>query len=203
MFNSLKGIITAKIPQNLLLETGGIEWDISVPDTTLDSLPVVGETAKIYTWLQHREDSMKLFGFSSAEERAVFLDLLKVDGVGTKGALKIMSGITLNQLLQALDSEDLAQLERLPGVGKKTAQKMMLTLKGKLTLESNRISPKQTNVPLQWQDLIDALTSMGYEKRSCEEVINKLEQQLVSELEGKTQTEKEGILFRKAIVELA
>lgn len=203
MFNSLKGIITAKLPQKLHLETGGIEWDISVPDTTLDSLPVVGENARIFTWLQHREDSMKLFGFASAEERSVFLDLLKVDGVGTKGALKILSGISLNQLSQALDSEDLAQLERLPGVGKKTAQKMMLTLKGKLTLESNNVSQRQANIPTQWQDLVTALTSMGYERRSCEEVIIKLQQELASELDGKTQTEKEEILFRKAIVELA
>ncbi|MBO5137218.1 MAG: Holliday junction branch migration protein RuvA [Spirochaetaceae bacterium] len=205
MFNSLNGTITAKLPQTLYLETGGIEWDISMPDTALNSLPSVGEKVRVYTWLQHREDSMKLFGFSSKEERSAFLDLLKVDGVGTKGALKILSGISLTQLSAALDSQDLAQLERLPGVGKKTAQKMMLTLKGKLTLDTNigQMQQRLSNIPPQWQDVTTALTEMGYDRRSCEEVIIKLQHELSADFEGKTQAQKEEIMFRKAIVELA
>ena len=205
MFNSLYGTITTKLPQTIYLDTGAIEWDITVSDVTLDALPSIGEQVRIYTWLQHREDSMKLFGFSSVQERSLFLDLLKVDGVGTRGALKIMSGISGEQLEQALDSEDLAQLERLPGVGKKTAQKMMLTLKGKLAFSSssNQIQGRQSPVSQKWQDVVLALSDMGYEKRLCEEAIIRLEQELAQELSDKSRTEQEDIMFRRAIVELA
>lgn len=204
MFNSLYGIISAKLPQTLYLDTHGIEWDITVPDSTLDSLPPVGQETRVYTWMQHREDVMKLFGFSSPEERNLFLDLLKVDGIGSRGAVKIMSGISGEQLVQALDSEDLAQLERLPGVGKKTAQKMMLTLKGKLAFSGT--GGTRTNPPGaagKWQDVTTALADMGYERRACEEVVARLEQDLAAELTGKTPVQQEEILFRRAIVELA
>lgn len=205
MFNSLHGTITSKLPQTLYLDTGSIEWDIAVADTTLDALPPVGSQVRLYTWLFHREDSMKLFGFSSVQERSLFLDLLKVDGVGTRGALKIMSGISGQQLEQAINSEDLSQLERLPGVGKKTAQKMLLTLKGKLAFNESSMQQagRNSQVAQKWQDVVAALSDMGYERRTCEDAILRLEQKLAQELEGKNKTEQEEIMFRKAIVELA
>lgn len=202
MFNSLRGTITAKLPQSLHLENSGIEWSISVPDSSLDSLPPVGSEARIFTWLLHREDAMKLFGFASAEERSLFLDLLRVDGVGAKGALKIMSGISPQQLSRALDSEDLAQLERLPGVGKKTAQKMMLALKGKLSFGETAPS-RQAPTTSRWQDVLQALTDMGYDRRDCDAVLSRLEQDLATELKDKTPSQQEEFLFRRAIVELA
>lgn len=202
MFNSLTGTITAKLPQTVHLDTSGIEWDIAVPDSSLDSLPPVGSQARIFTWMLHREDTMKLFGFASPQERALFLDLLKVDGVGAKGALKIMSGITPAQLTQALDSEDLAQLERLPGVGKKTAQKMMLALKGKLSFGDSPV-PRPTATTSRWQDVVQALVDMGYDRRDCEAVLARLEQELAQELKDKAPSQQEEFLFRRAIVELA
>lgn len=202
MFNSLTGTITAKLPQTVHLDTSGIEWDLSVPDSSLDSLPPVGSQARIFTWMLHREDTMKLFGFASHQERSLFLDLLKVDGVGAKGALKIMSGISPQQLTQALDSEDLAQLERLPGVGKKTAQKMMLALKGKLSFGDSPV-PRSAATNSRWQDVVQALVDMGYDKRDCEAVLARLEQELVPELKDKAPSQQEEFLFRRAIVELA
>ena len=82
MFNSITGIITYKFSQTLCIQTHGLEWELTAPLTTLDALPPAGEEAKVYTWLYHREDSMKLFGFATVNERAVFLDLMKVEGVG-------------------------------------------------------------------------------------------------------------------------
>lgn len=202
MFNSLTGTITAKLPQTVHLDTSGIEWDLAVPDSSLDSLPPVGSQARIFTWMLHREDAMRLFGFASPQERALFLDLLKVDGVGAKGALKIMSGITPTQLTQALDSEDLAQLERLPGVGKKTAQKMMLALKGKLSFGDSPV-PRSAAATSRWQDVVQALVDMGYDKRDCEAVLARLEQELAPELKNKAPSQQEELLFRRAIVELA
>jgi Holliday junction DNA helicase RuvA len=198
MFNSLTGIITAKLPQTIYLQTEGLEWDISIPDTDLDALPSVSAEAKIYTWLYHKEDAMKVFGFATAESRSVFLDLLKVDGVGPKAALKILSNLAYANLVKALDEEDMGVLESVSGIGKKTAQKMMLSLKGKLTLSSSNTAGKEKKN--EWEDVITALTQMGYEKKSCEEVIVKISTSLDPSL---PRSAKEEFLFRNAIVELA
>lgn len=199
MFNSIFGTITAKFPQILHLETSsGIEWSLSVSESTLNSLSTVGSQVRIYTWMYHKEDAMKLFGFSSIEERSVFLDLLKVDGVGPKGALKILSSLPYTLLVEALEQEDLSKLEKISGIGKKTAQKMLLTLKGKLTLLSE--NEKSTGKVSLWNDVIIALTNMGYDKKNCETVVEKISKDLDASL---TQSAKEEIIFRKAIVELS
>ena len=99
MFNSLTGIITGKFPKQVFIDTNGVEWDLCVPDSNLDMLPPVGNEARIFTWLQHTDQLMTLYGFASAEERTVFLDLLKVDGVGPKGAVKIMSAVSSGRLM--------------------------------------------------------------------------------------------------------
>ena len=206
MFNSLTGIITAKLPQTVYLENAGIEWDISVPDSSIDSLPHVGEKARLFTWLLHREDSMKLFGFASAEDRALFLDLLKVEGVGPKAALKILSSVSTAEMVKVLDAGDVAVLEKLPGVGKKTAQKMMLALKGKLTLlEENQQFAGKREKSSPWNDVIVALTDMGYDRKRVEETVERLaaenKEKLSDMNENKALIEEQ--LFRQAIVELA
>ena len=204
MFNSLFGTITAKFPQTVYLETNGIEWDISVPDSSVDALPHVGEQGRVYTWLLHREDSMKLFGFASAEDRALFLDLLKVDGVGPKGALKILSSVSATELAGVLDGGDVGRLEKVPGVGKKTAQKMILALKGKLTLSENTGSTRgKQKTP--YSDLVLSLANMGYDKSLAEQKVAAIAEQLTkdSSFAGKTDKEKEEIIFRRAIVEMA
>ncbi len=133
MFNSLTGEITYKGDERLCVQTGGVEWELVVSRKALDRLPPVGQIARIYTHLVHRDDAMRLYGFSDPAERALFLDLQKVDGVGPRGALKMLSGVDREQFSQALDQDDLDALSSVPGVGKKTAQKIILTLKGKLT----------------------------------------------------------------------
>lgn len=202
MFNSLTGTVTAKFPGTLYIETHGIEWDLLVPDSTLDAVPPVGQTAKVYTWLLHRDDTMKLFGFASVKERALFLDLLKVDGVGAKGAVKILSNISGSQLISALDEGNVAALEKIPGVGKKTAAKMLLALKGKLTLDGEGlVRPQKTDA---YSDVADSLSNMGYDRRDCAEVIDLLLVKLSedSSFKAASHAEKEQILFRRALVEL-
>ncbi len=204
MFNSLTGIITGKFPKQVFLDTNGIEWDICVPDSNLDLLPSVGSEAKIFTWMQHTDQVMNLYGFSSADERNLFLDLLKVDGVGPKGAVKIMSSVSSGRLMDVLDRGDLELLEQIPGIGKKTAGKMILALKGKLKVpneESVIRLPKQS----EYADVILSLTSMGYDKRQVEQKIAQLSEAFSHDasFNGKSQKEKEEMLFRKAIVELA
>lgn len=204
MFNSLTGIITGKFPKQIFIQTNGIEWDICMPDSSLEMMPSVGNEGKVYTWLQHTDMAMCLYGFASAEERSLFFDLLKVDGVGPKGALKIMSSVSSGRLVEVLDRGDVEMLEKIPGVGKKTAGKMMLTLKGKLTLnQSETVVRVPANAP--FADLVTSLASMGYDKRMVEQKIAQLveEMSVNPDFEKKSQKEKEDILFRRAIVELS
>jgi Holliday junction DNA helicase RuvA len=201
MFNSLSGTLTAKFPRTIYLETGGVEWEIAVPDSALDMIPRVGEQARIYTWLYHREDQMSLFGFPSPEDRLLFFDLLKVDGIGAKGALKIMSSISSEQLRKAIDNEELAKLEAVSGIGKKTAQKMMLALKGKLTFPQSAKAGETS----PWRDIISALADMGYDRRDAEAAVMRLDEKLSADADfaAMTREAKEETLFRRAITELA
>jgi Holliday junction DNA helicase RuvA len=206
MFNSLRGTLTAKLPHSVYLDTGGVEWEIAVPAPALNALPPVGETARLYTWLLHREDAMALFGFASAEDRALFLDLQKVEGVGPKAALKIMSSIPSRQLIRALDDGDLSRLETVSGIGKKTAQKMLLALKGKLTLNAGGGSGSGGNpAATPWQDVVSALVNMGHDRRDCETAVARLAETLNDDAEfsALNRTAQEDFLFRRALRELA
>jgi Holliday junction DNA helicase RuvA len=213
MFNSLYGTLTEKLARQpsggaVFIETGGVEWEILVPATALGALPDAGQKARVYTWLYHREDQMSLFGFASSEDRLLFLDLLKVDGVGAKAAIKIMSSIDGGQLRRAIENEELERLEAVSGIGKKTAQKMMLALKGRLTFPSE----KQTGGVKPWQDIISALTDMGYDRREAEAAIAKITAEIAEgksdkptkkEFETLSREAKEELLFRRAITELS
>lgn len=205
MFNSITGIITGKFPKQLFIENNGIEWDICVPDSNLDMLGVVGSEAKVYTYLQHTDMIMCLYGFASADERSLFLDLLKVDGVGPKGALKIMSSVSSGRLMEVLENGDMEMLEKIPGVGKKTAGKMMLTLKGKLKISENSGGVVRVAAAAPYADVVTSLASMGYDKRTVEQKVAQLVEELSKEagFTEKSQKEREDLLFRRAIVSLA
>lgn len=204
MFNSIKGVITGKFPKQIFIETNGIEWDICMPDSNLEMTGHVGDEARVFTWLNHTDKVMDLYGFASAEERSLFLDLLKVDGVGPKGAVKIMSSVSSSRLSDVLERGDLEMLEKIPGVGKKTAGKMMLALKGKLTMSQND-SVVRVASPAPYADVITSLASMGYDKRVVEQKVALMAEELSKDVSfnSKTQTEKEDMLFRKVIVEMA
>jgi Holliday junction DNA helicase RuvA len=161
MFNSLNGIITYKRGSDIRLQTGGIEWGMSVPSTDLGELPGENEEGRVWTWMLHREDQMKLFGFVSEARRETFLELLKVEGIGAKGAIKIMGGIMQDDLERALETDDLARLEAVPGLGKKTAQKMLLAMKGKLVRRDDK-----TDAVSPYADIAAALADMGYDRKN-------------------------------------
>lgn len=203
MINSISGTITGKFPQKIFIDNNGIEWEIIVPDTALDKLPNIGENARVYTWLQHTDSAMTLFGFATTQDRDLFFDLNKVDGVGPKSAVKIMSSIAREQLIAALDSGNLATLEKIPGLGKKTAAKMLLALKGKLTLDETETVTKSTKKLGEFEDVISGLVTMGYDRKKVESVISKVAEESKGKLESLSQKEKEDILFRKALMELA
>jgi Holliday junction DNA helicase RuvA len=155
----------------------------------------LGEEARVFTWLYHKEDQMKLFGFADPSRRSTFLELLKVEGIGPKGALKILGGIGQDDLERALETEDLARLEAVPGLGKKTAQKMILALKGKLA------SPKA--IPdTPYGELAEALVGMGYDKRAAVEALARAEKAIGPGV-AVNGAEREKLLFKEAIVYLS
>jgi Holliday junction DNA helicase RuvA len=195
MFNSIRGIVGEKSGEAVFILTGGVEWEIAMPATDIGLLPAAGGECRVFTWLYHREDSMRLFGFSGRARRDTFLELLKVEGIGPKNALKIMGGIGQEELERALETGDLARLEAVPGLGKKTAQKMLLALKGKLVHE-REASP----ISSPYGDLIEALAAMGYDKRAAAEALNRAESGLPP---GLAPAEKEKLLFKNAIVYLS
>ncbi|MDR3333477.1 MAG: Holliday junction branch migration protein RuvA [Treponema sp.] len=195
MFNSIRGTITEKLSDTLRLVSGGIEWDIAVPATDLTRLPPVGTTGRVFTWLYHKEDQMRLFGFVDDSRRTTFLELLKVEGIGPRGALKIMGGIGQEELERALENEDISRLEAVPGLGKKTAQKMILALKGKLAQVS--AAPLASS---PYGDLVEALGEMGYDRRAAAEALAKADAVLDTAISG---MERENLLFKQAIRHLS
>ncbi len=205
MYNSITGTITAKLTASLYLENSGIEWDIIVPTLSLDSFGSVGTEARVFTWLYHREDQMRFFGFYSVRERDVFIDLMKVEGIGPKQAIKILSGITASELEKALDGEDLSRLEAAPGIGKKTAQKMILTLKGKLTHEIDGGRRGGTEAKSAHEDIIVALAQMGFDRKSAVTAVEHIAKELTASdaATGKTAHELEQEIFRHAIISLS
>lgn len=200
MFNSISGTLTGKTAESVYIENNGIEWEILVSALTVDRLGAIGNTVKVYTWLYHREDQMRLFGFLNPAERSLFLDLTKVDGIGPKQALKILSGLDGAALETALEEGDIARLQSIPGIGKKTAQKMILTLKGQLTTvqESGRQTVQKKS---EFEDIIIALADMGYERKRAAEAVENAAQSMHNS--GINPSEKEDELFRSAIVHLS
>ena len=194
MFNSIRGIVSAKGAEAVFILSGDIEWDIAMPVNDIHGLSLNSE-CRVFTWLYHREDQMKIYGFIDERRRNTFLELLKVEGIGPNGAVKIMSGISQDDLEKALENGDLARLEAVPGLGKKTAQKMLLSLKGKL-VQSQVIGA----VSSPYNDLVEALASMGYDRRQAAEALAKSEASLDSNLPA---AEKEKLLFQEAIVYLS
>ena len=194
MFNSIRGVVSGKGGEGVFILSGDIEWEIAMPANDIQTLPMNGE-CRILTWLYHREDQMKLFGFCNENRRNTFLELIKVEGIGPKGAIKIMSGISQDDLERALENGDLARLEAVPGLGKKTAQKMLLSLKGKLVQVQDVDSDSSP-----YNDLVEALVGMGYDRRQAAQALAKAEKSVASDLPA---DEKEKLIFKEAVLKLS
>jgi Holliday junction DNA helicase RuvA len=197
MFNSLSGILSAKLADAIHLDTGGVEWIVSVPSISIDRFGRLGERARVLTWLQHREDQMSLYGFPDERSRRTFLELIKVDGIGPRQAMKILSGISVEDLERSLEAEDLAGIERAPGVGHKTAQKILLALKGKLAAGIDEGSGKP-----QLGEIARALADMGYEAKRAQEAVSKAEAELAAEGKKLPEAEREKEVFKRALLSL-
>lgn len=192
MFNSFTGTVTQKGPEGFCLQTAGIEWAFLASPHASSQLKI-GQRAKVLCYLQHKEDGMALFGFISEEERSLFLNLLKVEGIGPKAAIKMLGGLSPAEFIAALEAESIETLSRAPGLGKKTAQKVILALKGKLVL-----GPAETAAADLGPDaeLALSLSAMGFDKKAAIAALAAARKELGSAAD-------EGALIRKAIIALS
>ncbi len=197
MFNAIRGTLSFKGADTIRIDNNGIEWEFSVPARSVDSFGRLGDETRALCWLLHREDQMRLYGFSTESDRSIFLELMTVEGIGPKQALKILGGIGADDLERALESEDLARLEAVPGLGKKTAQKLVFSLKGKLPSRSVTQGAEPSG---PHEDIIRALVDMGYERRRVAEAVSRIASARNS---GESTSEREQAIFRLAIVELS
>ena len=200
MFNSLSGTLTYKGIDNIyLLNSCGIEWDITVSAKTLQALPPVGDECQVYTYYLHTENMVKLYGFFSKDERTFFLELNKVNGIGPKQAMKMLSSISAKQMADALDKDDVALLSEIPGVGKKTAQKLMLAMRGKLVMDDDIAAAPAGNP--KFADIVNALSDMGFEYKKALKAVEEVTKN--SDIMNMKDDEREKELFKRAIVLLS
>jgi Holliday junction DNA helicase RuvA len=166
MIGRLNGVLLEKTPPQVLLEVQGVGYEIDVPMSTFYNLPEIGKRVTLYTHLIVREDAHLLYGFASESERRVFRQLLKISSVGARTALSLLSGMSVADLAQAVATQEAGRLTRIPGIGKKTAERLLLELKGKLGAEFtaevvlNRAAPAAS-------DVLHALLALGYNEKEA------------------------------------
>jgi len=170
MIGRIIGTLTEKNPPQVVVVAQGVGYEIDVPMSTFYHLPRSGETVELLTHLVVREDAHLLYGFLTVNERTAFRHLLKVNGVGPKVALAVLSGLSVDDLAVAVAAEDAARLTKVPGVGKKTAERLVLELRGKLTMS---IAVARSAGP-QSGDVLNALTGLGYNEREALAAVKQL-----------------------------
>lgn len=173
MIGRIKGILIESAPPRIVVDVHGVGYEIDVPMSTFYNLPAHGQEVTLLTQMIVREDAQLLFGFLSAEEREAFRLLLKVSGIGARTALSILSGLSVTDLANAVAMQESALLTRVPGIGKKTAERLLLELKDKLTgtLADAGISRPAGST---MTDIINALIGLGYSEREARLAVKKL-----------------------------
>lgn len=166
MIGRLHGTLLEKNPPQILVDCGGVGYEVDVPMSTFYNLPPVGEKVTLLTQQIVREDAHLLYGFGSAEERLTFRQLLKVNGIGARTALSILSGMSVADLAQAVTLQEAARLTRVPGIGKKTAERLLLELKGKLGADLGDNAGAVT-VHDAANDILNALLALGYSDKEA------------------------------------
>jgi Holliday junction DNA helicase RuvA len=173
MIGRLSGTLLEKNPPQLLLDVQGIAYEVDVPMSTFYNLPQNGERITLFTHLVVREDAHLLYGFGSENERRAFRQLLKVNGIGAKIALSLLSGLSVAELAQAITLQETGRLTRVPGIGKKTAERLLLELKDKLGADITQAVGVNRPAPAM-SDITHALLSLGYSEREAAAAVKQL-----------------------------
>ncbi|QDC99460.1 Holliday junction branch migration protein RuvA [Candidatus Methylopumilus universalis] len=174
MIGRISGILLDKTPPLALIDCNGVGYECEVPMSTFYLLPQVGDKVTLLTHFVVREDAQLLFGFGTHQERLMFRQLLKVNGIGAKSALAILSGLSIDELIQAVSLQEAGLLTRVPGIGKKTAERLLLELKDKFTLDS-ALSIKGSGITSISQDVLNALIALGYNERESLNAVKSLD----------------------------
>ena len=166
MIGRLAGTLLEKHPPSLLLDVGGVGYELDAPMSTVYNLPAVGERVTLLTHLLVREDAHQLYGFGTAAERHAFRALIRISGVGARTALALLSGLSVEELAQAVALQQAGALTRVPGIGAKTAERLLLELKGKLVPAIEGVGGgAQASIGDASTDILRALLALGYSER--------------------------------------
>jgi Holliday junction DNA helicase RuvA len=164
MIGRLTGVIAEKSPPQVVIDVAGVGYEVDVPMSTFFNLGSLGDKAVLLTHLTVREDAHQLFGFLTHEERATFRQLIKISGVGPKMALGLLSGLSVPELAQAVSRQETGRLTKVPGIGKKTAERLLLELKGKLGAD---LALPATVANDAQADILQALVALGYSEKDA------------------------------------
>ena len=161
MIGRLSGKLAAKNPPQVLVDVAGVAYEVDVPMSTFYALPGTGEAVMLYTHLVVREDAHNLYGFATGEERAAFRQLIRISGIGARTALAVLSGMSVGDLAQAVALQDAGRLVMIPGIGKKTAERLLLELKGKLAEGIGEPASQRGS------EVVHALVALGYSEKEA------------------------------------
>jgi Holliday junction DNA helicase RuvA len=172
MIGRLTGMLLEKNPPMVTLDVHGVGYEVGVPMSTFYNLPAVGERTSLFTHMVVREDGQFLYGFLTDDERATFRQLLKISGIGARMALAVLSGLSASELAQAVALQEVGRLVKIPGIGKKTAERLLLELRDKLPKHS--ATSTLGAVPDSGSDIINALLALGYSEREALQAMKSL-----------------------------
>jgi Holliday junction DNA helicase RuvA len=192
MIAHLRGRLISKHPNQAVVEASGVGYEVNISIPTFSALPALGAEVSLFVHTHVREDALSLFGFLRAEEKLLFERLISVSGIGPKLAVTILSGMPADAMIAAMKGNNIAALTRIPGIGKKTAERMVLELRDKL--EAFAIAAVATVASPVEEDVISALVNLGYQRPLAERALARL---------GNTSSEPFDGLFRKALAALA
>lgn len=173
MIGRIQGKLLEKNPPQILVDVHGVGYEIDVPMSTFYNLPDIGQEISLLTHFIVREDAQLLYGFATAKERAAFRQLIKISGVGARTALAVLSGMSVDALAQAVAQQECAMLTRVPGIGKKTAERLVLELKGKISAELDGVTLSAAAGDNR-ADVAAALVALGYSDREANAAAKKL-----------------------------
>ncbi len=171
MIAHLRGKLIAKHPNQAIVETGGVGYDVSISIPTFSDLPAAGSDVALHIHTHVREDQIALYGFLRADEKQLFEKLILVSGIGPKLAITILSGMQADEMVAAIRGNDVARLTRIPGIGKKTAERMVLELRDKLAAPAGgEVSPAVTLGAVE-EDVLSALVNLGFQRPAAEKAV--------------------------------
>jgi len=173
MIGRLSGTLLEKNPPQILLDVQGVAYEVDVPMSTFYNLPATGERVALHTHLVVREDAHLLYGFGTENERRAFRQLLKISGIGARTALSVLSGLSVAELAQAVTLQESGRLTKIPGIGKKTAERLLLELKDKLGADLTAAAGVHRPPPAS-SDVLHALLSLGYSDKEAVAAIKQL-----------------------------